>query len=448
MATTPMHTNKASASGSSALALLGGEPVGAPKPWTYPSFTDEARARVDKLLAKGDVVGLSKAHPVIREAEEAIAAWQGVPHCLLTSTGHASLHAALIGLEVTGGDEVITSPYTWGATISPILHNGAVPTFADVLPDTGLLNPDAIEAAITPRTRAIMVPHLYAQPADMTRICEIAKRHSLVVIEDGSQAHGARHRGQLVGTFGDAAGFSCMGKKLLAAFESGYLVTKRSDVYWKAGIACMHPGASDAPGRTAEPGFPDELNQYVDTLLYTYRGSTVNAVLLVEQLKKLETENDARRSNRKLLLEALDGIRSVSFPEYASEDDPAFHMITMNFDAEYAGISKETYVAALAAEGAAVFSYIKTPLSKVPRLAADYAGPRVMWTEHVRRSGVDYSAFDLPGCECKIARSIEINWNWIEPAPDAVRAVADAFIKVEEHLDDLRRHEASAGGSR
>jgi dTDP-4-amino-4,6-dideoxygalactose transaminase len=445
MATTPIHTNPGTAG---ALALLGGSPVGAPKPWTYPAFTAEARERVDQLLATGDIVGLSKAHPAILEAETAIAAWHGVPHCLLTSTGHASLHAALIGLEVTGGDEVITSPYTWGATVSPILHNGAVPIFADVLPDTGLLDPAAIEAAITPRTRAIMVPHLYAQPADMTRICEIAERHSLVVVEDGSQAHGARHRGRLVGSFGDAAGFSCMGKKLLAAFESGYMVTRHPEVYWKAGIACQHPGASDAPGRTAEPGFPDELNQFVDTLLYTYRGSTVNAVLLVEQLGKLEAENDARRANRDLLLEALDGVGSVSFPSYASEDEPAFHMITMNFDPEHAGISKQTYIDALVAEGIAVFSYIKRPLSRAPRLAADYAGPRVMWSEHLRRAHVDYASLELPGCEEKIARSIEINWNWIERAPDAVRTIADAFVKVEERLDDLRRHEARTAGSR
>jgi dTDP-4-amino-4,6-dideoxygalactose transaminase len=441
---------KSSAAGSagdaSELALLGGTPVGAPKPPNFPTFTAEARERVDKLLAEGDVVGLSKAHPAIAEVETTIAEWQGVPHCLATSTGHASLHASLIGLEVTGGDEVITSPYTWGATVSCILDNGAVPTFADVVPDTGLLDPAAIEAAITPRTRAIMVPHLYGQPADMTAICEIAQRHSLVVIEDGSQAHGALHRGRRVGSFGDAAGFSCMGKKLLAAFESGYMVTRHADVYWKAAIACQHPQASDAPGRTSEPGFPEELRPFVDTLLYTYRASTVNAVLLVEQLKKLDAEIDGRRANRGLFLEEMDGVGSVRFPEYAREDSPAFHMITMNFDPEHAGISKELYMQALAAEGAPVFSYIHTAVPRFPRLAADYAGPRVMWSEHLRRAGVDYSDLQLPNCDRKIASSIEINWNWVELAPEEVRTIASAFHKVEERLDDLRRHASQNEG--
>jgi dTDP-4-amino-4,6-dideoxygalactose transaminase len=389
------------------------------------------------------MVGLSKEHPQVGEAEATIARWHGVERCLTTASGHGALHAALIGLEITGGAEVITTPYTWGASVSPILHNAAVPVFADVDPERGLLDPTAVEAAIGPRTEAILVTHIYGQPADMTALRAVADRHGLALIEDGSQAHGARHRGTRVGAFGDAAGFSCMGGKLLATTEAGYLLTNREDVYWKAIISCQHAGGTEHPGRATEPGFPEDLRPYVDSLNYTYRLGVLNAVLIVEQLAKLDEENAARARNRALLLEALAGVGSVSAPSYPG-DDPVFHIVSLNFEPERAGISKQTYLAALQAEGAPVFSYVATPMHQLERLRIDTAAPKVMWNETLRRAGVDYAALNLPGCERKVARSIEMSWNWIEEDPGAMRRLADCFVKVEEHLDDLRRHEQRA----
>jgi dTDP-4-amino-4,6-dideoxygalactose transaminase len=203
------------------LALFGGKPIGVPPKPHYPRFTEQARQRIDEVLREGDMVGLGASHPWIGAAERAIAEWQGTTHCLTTSSGHASLHAALIGLQITDGAEVITTPYTWGASVSPILYNNALPAFADVDPDTGLLDPGSVREAIGPRTEAIMVTHLFGQPADMTALCAIASDHGLALIEDGSQAHGAKHRGKRVGRFGDAGGFSCMGGKLLATSEAG-----------------------------------------------------------------------------------------------------------------------------------------------------------------------------------------------------------------------------------
>ena len=427
----------------STLALLGGQPVGAPAKPHYPRFSASARARVDQLLQTGPMVGLSKEHPQVGEAEATVARWHGVPHCLTTASGHGALHAALIGLEITGGAEVITTPYTWGASVSPILHNSAVPVFADVDPERGLLDPACVEEAIGPRTEAILVTHIYGQPADMTALRAIADRHGLALIEDGSQAHGARHRGTRVGAFGDASGFSCMGGKLLATTEAGYLLTNREEVYWKAIISCQHAGGTEHPGRATEPGFPEELRPYIDSLNHTYRLGVLNAVLLVEQLAKLDEENAARARNRALLLEALAGVGSVSAPAYP-DDDPVFHIVSLNFEPEWSGISKQTYIAALQAEGAPVFSYVATPMHRLERLRADTAAPKVMWMETLRRAGVDYATLDLPGCERKVARSIEMSWNWIEEDPEAMRKLADCFIKVEEHLDDLRRHEQRA----
>jgi dTDP-4-amino-4,6-dideoxygalactose transaminase len=355
-----------------------------------------------------------------------------------TSSGHAALHSALIGLEVSSGDEVITTPYTWGASISCILHNNAVPVFADVDPETGLLDPASIESRISPRTRAILVVHIYGQPADMTAIRAIADKHGLVVVEDGSQAHGAVHRGVKVGQFSDAAGFSCMGGKLLASSEAGYLVTPHEQVYWKAAMAGQHMG------RSPEAGFPDGLRPYVDSLVYTYRLNPINAVLLTEQLKKVDAENEARRVNVSAFRAAMEGVRSISFPDYPEGDRPTYHMLTTNYNPDVAGVRRSTYVKALRAEGVAIGPYVPSSISRWSRLQwQDYDGPKVMWTETLRRSGIDYGLAEVPNCEIKVARSLEMSWNYVEVDEDGMNQLASAFEKVEENLDALREWERS-----
>jgi dTDP-4-amino-4,6-dideoxygalactose transaminase len=434
----------AAAGTQSPLALLGGEPahrLGLPR---YPVFTDEARARVDALLRDGDAVGLSKQHPLIDEAETTLAEWHGVKQCLGTSTGHAALHSAVVGLELADGDEVVTTPYTWGVPCASILHNNAIPVFADVDPVTGLLDPDAVEGRITERTRAILVVHMFGQAADLTRLREIADRRKLALIEDGSQAHGARHQGKLVGSVGDASAFSCMGGKLLATTEAGFMLTPHDDVYYNAVISSQHAGNNEKPGRSTEPGFPEALRPYSDSLLYTYRLSTINAILLVEQLKKLDAENAVRAQNRDRLLELLDGVESISWPQYPADDAPTYWMLSFNFHDEVAEVSKETYLRALQAEGVPVFSYIPTPLHKLERMSPDMRGPRVMWTENLRRQlAIGDIGGDFPGCDEKVRRSFEMMWHHITPSEDVMQSLAGAFHKVEEQLPALRDLERS-----
>ena len=443
-----VETASISGSGSSAttdrrLALLGGTPIGVSAKPHYPRFTEQARRDIDNVLREGDMVGLGRAHPSIDAAERAIAEWQGVDYCLTTSSGHASLHAALMGLQITGGAEVITTPYTWGASTSPILYNNALPVFADVDPDRGLLDPDSVREAIGPRTEAILVTHIYGQPANMTALCDVASEHGLALIEDGSQAHGATHRGKRVGGFGDAGGFSCMGAKLLATSEAGYLVTGRGDVYWNAVISCQHAGGTEHPGRAAEDGFPSDLRPYMDSLHYTYRLSVLNAILLVHQLAKLDEENANRIQNRAWFVEAIDGVGSISVPEYP-DGEPVYHIVSLNFVAEHAGISKQTYLAALKAEGVPAFSYIDVPMHRLERLRPDTQAPRTMWAERLARARMNYGALELPGCEAKVERSFEMSWNWIDKDREAMNRLAAAFIKVEEQLDALRSFERSS----
>ena len=426
----------------SKLALLEGTAVGEVSSDKHPNFSKEAIRRITELLEHGATVAFNKQNKEFAEAEAAIAEWQGVPYCLTTSSGHAALHSAVMGLEISSGDEVITTPYTWGSSISCILHNNAIPIFADVDAETGLLDPANVEECITSRTRAILAVHIYGQPANMTTLCDIAKKHGLVVIEDGSQAHGALHKGKKVGQFGDAAGFSCMGGKLLASSEAGYMVTPHEDVYWKAALC------GQQMGRSGEEGFPDTLHPYMDSLVYTYRLSPLTAVLLTEQLKKLDEENEGRRRNVAWFRKAMEGVESVRFPTYPEGDEPSYHMLTMNFQPEVAGISKSTYIRALNAEGVGIFSYVPSPINTWRRLQwQDYDGPKVMWTENLRQHGVDYTQMEVPNCELKIERSLEMGWNYIRINEADMKKLASAFHKVEENLDALREWEAKENKS-
>jgi dTDP-4-amino-4,6-dideoxygalactose transaminase len=418
------------------LAIHGGRPAFAHKAPRYPRFSAHAFERLVEVISGGPTQGLSRQHPIVGEFEEALAAFHEVPHCLSASSGHGALQSALIGLEVTGGDEVITSPYSWGASVSCILHNGAMPVFCDVDAETGLIDPDQLEACVTSRTRAVLVPHLYGQPSDMTRIMEFANRHDLVVIEDGSQAHGARHDGRRLGSFGHASGFSINGVKPLATTEGGYLVTRVPDVYWKATLSAQHAGRGELIGRASEEGFPDELRQFIDSLVYTYRPNLTSLILALDQLPQLDELNSIRRANAESLRDKIKQLEFFSMPEYSANDAAVFHMVTLNVTNRDAG-ARDRVLRALQAEGVPAVTYVEKGLHKSPRLSPTYSGPRVMWTETIRASGQDPTKAALPGCDAKVASSFEIPWNYVERNEDLVADIANALEKIERNFSSL-----------
>lgn len=432
---------------SGVLAISGGEPAHTLPAPRYPTFEAGVHDRIRQMLTDGPTQGLSKGHPVVREFEERLAAFHAVPHCLAASSGHGALQSALIGLELTDGAEVLTSPYSWGASVSCILHNGAVPAFVDVSPETGLIDPERLHEGLTSRTEAILVPHLYGQPTDMTAVLAFAERNGLAVIEDGSQAHGARHRGRPIGSFGDAAGFSTNGVKPLATTEGGYMVTRHDEVYWKATLSCQHAGRGELIGRASEPGFPDELRPWIDSLVYTYRPNLATVILALERIDHVDTENAARRRNAERFRDLAREFESIELPDYEPHDDCVFHMVTMNYDERVLGVSRDTFLAALQAEGVNAVAYVEKGLHRSPRLSPEWAGPRVMWTAAIRASGVDPNAVELPGCDAKVARSIELPWNFPHDDAELVASIAGAVRKLERHADELRAHEREGQGS-
>jgi dTDP-4-amino-4,6-dideoxygalactose transaminase len=188
----------------------------------YQSIKPEIEAAVASVLDSGQFV----LGPEVAAFEREFAQYSGAAHGIAVNTGTSALHLALLAAGVGPGDEVITVPFTFVATVSAIGYTGAKAVFVDIDPATFTMDPAQLEAAITPRTKAIVPVHLYGQMADMDPIVAIAKRHGLVVIEDACQAHGAFYKGRRAGSIGDMACFSFYpGKNLGACGEGGIVLT-------------------------------------------------------------------------------------------------------------------------------------------------------------------------------------------------------------------------------
>jgi dTDP-4-amino-4,6-dideoxygalactose transaminase len=169
--------------------------------------------------------------PDVAAFEQEFAAYCQSTQGIGVSSGTAALHLALLAADIGPGDEVITTPFTFVATVAAIEYAGATPVLVDIDPVSYCIDPQAIAAAVTPRTRAIIPVHLYGQPADMDPINEIARKHGLVVIEDAAQAHGAEYKGRRAGSLGDMACFSFYPAKNLGAFGEGGMVVTANDEY-------------------------------------------------------------------------------------------------------------------------------------------------------------------------------------------------------------------------
>jgi dTDP-4-amino-4,6-dideoxygalactose transaminase len=247
----------------------------------------------------------------VAEFEKNFAAFCHAQYCVGTDSGTAALHLALLILGVKAGDEVITTTHTFIATAEVISLIGAKPLFVDIDPRTYNIDPTKIEAAITPRTRAIIPVHLYGQPAEMDAILDIAHKHNLRVIEDAAQAHGAEYRGRRAGTIGDVACFSFYpGKNLGAYGDAGALVTNDAALADHARVLRDH-------GRS---------EKYAHKLVgYGYRLDALQAAILGAKLPHLDAWNARRREIADYYTELLTNTDIVT-PYVPPHIKPIYHI--------------------------------------------------------------------------------------------------------------------------
>lgn len=274
----------------------------------YQSIKGEIDAAVLGVLASGQyVLGDEVAH-----FEQEFADYCNVKHAIAVNTGTSALHLALLAAGVGPGDEVITVPFTFVATVSAICYTGARPVFVDVEPVTLTMDPAEVEAKITPRTKAIVPVHLYGQMADMDAIKALAERHGIPVIEDACQAHGAQYKGHRAGSIGLSGCFSFYpGKNLGACGEGGMVVTNDDD---------------QAKTMRMLRDWGQEQRYHHLLKGFNYRMDAIQGAILRVKLRHLEAWTEARRTHARRYSSLLAGSTVLTTPVEAADRRHVYHV--------------------------------------------------------------------------------------------------------------------------
>jgi dTDP-4-amino-4,6-dideoxygalactose transaminase len=307
-------------------------------PVARPDIGPEEIAAVTEVLQSGMLAGGRR----VAELEERFAAFIGSKHAIAVSNGTIALMCLFEGLGLTSGDEVITVGHTFNASVSSILFTGATPVFVDIERDTYVIDAARIEAAITPRTRAICPVHLFGLPADMDMIVAIADRHGIEVIEDACQAHGAEFRGRKVGSFGHGA-FSLYGTKNMTTGEGGLITTDDDRL-------------ADWIRLYRNQGMRERYQHEI--LGYNFRLTDIAAAIGLCQLDKLE-RNTARRQAIAARYDEAFADLPIRTPITPVGRTHVFHQYTVDV-----GPNRDEIVAALSAAGVSTGIYYPVPVHR------------------------------------------------------------------------------------
>ena len=401
----------------SELALLGGRPVRARPFASWPVFGRADEARLLRALRSGRWGRLQGDE--VERFEARFAAMHGCRHGIAVANGTVSLRLALVAAGLRAEDEVIVPPYTFFSTASAVVEANMIPVFADIDPGSFNLDPAAAEAAITPRTRAIIPVHFAGQPADMSAIMRIARARKLIVIEDAAHAHGARYKGRPAGSLGHLASFSFQSSKNLTCGEGGIITT--NDRRLADACRSLH-NCGRVPG-----GVWYEHH----TVSGNYRLGEFQGAVLNAQLDRLEAQTNTRDRNGRDL-----AARLSRFPGLHPQERPSsctrhsYHLFMLRLDGEAFGAPRPAVIEALRAEGIPCSAGYGFSLPKQPMFRKRAFGP------YLDRAAarLDYGGAHCP-CSDLICREQGL---WLEqslflgPRHD-MEDIARAFEKIHEH---------------
>jgi dTDP-4-amino-4,6-dideoxygalactose transaminase len=316
-------------------------------PFHQPLIDEDDERAVLEVLRSGWIT----TGPRTKQFEKTLAAYVGSTHAVGVNSCTAALSLALEAVGVGPGDEVITSPITFASTANVIVHRGARPVFVDVEPSTLNLDASRLEAAITPRTRAIIPVDFAGHPADLDEIMAIAKRHSLVVIEDAAHAIGAEYRGRRVGGIADMTAFSFYATKNITCGEGGALTTNNAAWADRIGIMALHGISRDAWKRYSAEGY-----QHWDIIYpgHKFNMFDLQGALIDSQLSKIDTFH-ARRVALKARLDAgLRDVPEVAFPVEKPGIKHAYHLYPIIVRTEALTADRDRVMNAIQAENVGV----------------------------------------------------------------------------------------------
>ena len=400
----------------SKLAIRGGTPV-RKKPFPGWPVWDKERdePRVVEVLRSGV---WSRAH-VVAEFEKKYAALIGAKRCLATTHGTTALITALNALDIGVGDEVLVGPYTFVISVSVILLSGALPIMVDTDRETFQVNPEKMEAKITPNTKAILPVHILGLPADMERINAIAKKHNLLVVEDACQAWLAEINGKKCGTFGNLGCFSFQNSKHLTCGEGGAIVgdddevMDRADSYHNCGRGGPRLGSK-------------------------CRMTEFQAAILLGQMVRLEEQTARRWANATYLTSKIQGIPGI-IPHKLNKGvtRAAYHLYPFRYDpAAFNGASRSTFMRALIAEGIPCSSGYG-PLNKAPFI--EHTLNSRNFQRMYSKQQLDYcrQQIECPDNDQLCNEAVWLSQRLLLGAKEDMDDIANAIVKIYENRDQL-----------
>ena len=435
------------------LALLGGKPQREKAFPGYQVIGNEERAAAAAVVESGILSRyIGAEHPdfmggtQVRRFEEAWANAFQINHAITVNSATSGLYAAVGAAGVGPGDEVIVSPFTMVASVTAAIVFNAVPVFADIEPDTYCLSAESIRERITPRTKAIIIVHIFGQAADMDAIMAIANEHNLVVIEDAAQAPFATYKGRFVGTIGHMGVFSLNYHKHIHTGEGGIIVTNDSHLAEKVSLIRNH-----AEAVVGNRGVTDIINM----IGFNFRMGEMEAAIGICQLKKGPLLINRRRDNVAYLESKLHGINGLSLPVVREGCEHVYYVHPVEFDESAIGVSRDIFVEALGAE----LPVTELRESEGPLVNSGYVQPIYLEPMFQQRQayGDKGCPFACPhyGGEVNYNKGICANAEQVQyetlvihelispPMTDSdLDDVADAFHKVFDNLDFLRDYEA------
>lgn len=427
----------------SQLAMLGGEaavPRRARK-LSWPVITQEDKEAVLRVLSSGNMVANLHGETEVSSLEKEWAELVGTRHCVAVSSGTTAVAVALGAAGLQPGDEVIVPALSFIASAYGPLHQLLIPRFVDIDPLTYNMAPELIEAAITERTRAIMVVHLHGLPVDMDEINSIAEVHGLVVIEDAAQAQGAEYRGRPVGSLGAVAAFSLHQSKNLPTCGEGGLVTTDDPEIMRRAIMMRQFGHlydEDSPRLYISEAFG-----------FNYKPNPVQAAFARSQLRRFEEYKARREENILRMLHALDELPGIHCPLPPEDRSHVWHIIRLRFDPVAAGFDdvqpgpfRQALHRALRAEGAPLSYYqiIPLPAQRAFRDPQGFGGGYPWAISGNGKHSGGYRPADFPNTLAVIDSTLTLQKGHLNPeAGPLLDHCADAFRKVWENLDVVAR---------
>jgi len=316
-----------------------------------------------------------RCYEYINRFEEAFKEHLGVKYAIATSSCTGALHMGMAALGIKHGDEVILADTNWIATAAPIVHLGAKPVFIDILPDSWCIDPEQVEAAITPRTKAIIAVHLYGNLCDMDRLLAIGEKHGIPVIEDAAEAIGSVYRGKRAGSMGKFGSFSFHGTKTLTTGEGGIFVTQDSALYEKVLTLSNH-------GRDAR-----QAKQFwADCIGFKYKMSNIQAAIGCAQLERVDELISRKRDIYIYYQKQLNDLVGITMNPERLDTINGYWMPTIVFD-QLVGVTREQLAERFKADNidARVFFH---PLSSLPMFSSQL--------DHTNSYSLPLRAINLP----------------------------------------------------